>query len=179
MPEPNDDKTAELEPDTGPSKSAVKRQMLALQRLGESLLELNDRQLAQIPITDDRLLEALRETRQIRSNSARKRHLQFIGKLMRQVDPEPIERALQAMHQGRQSSTEDFHQLELLRGEILASGLPGVELAVSRWPEADRQQLRQLVLQHQREVKKNKPPAASRKLFRYLRELQELYGNAG
>jgi ribosome-associated protein len=56
------------------------------------------------------------------------------------------------------------------------AGLSGVELAIARWPEADRQQLRQLVLQHQREIQRGKPPAASRKLFRYLRELQEFYG---
>jgi ribosome-associated protein len=48
---------------------------------------------------------------------------------------------------------------------------------MARWPEADRQQLRQLVLQHQREQQRGKPPAASRKLFRYLRELQESHGS--
>jgi ribosome-associated protein len=49
----------------------------------------------------------------------------------------------------------------------------GVELVMQRWPQADRQQLRQLVLQHQREIARNKAPAASRKLFKYLRELQQ------
>lgn len=165
------------EPDSAPSKSALKRQMLALQALGESLLALNDKQLARIPIDDERLLQALRETRQIRSNSARRRHLQFIGKLMRDIDAEPIERALQAMHQARRQETDAFHELEQLRDDMLAAGPAGVELALARWPEADRQQLRQLALQHQRELQRNKPPAASRKLFRYLRELQELYGN--
>ena len=178
MPELNDTGTDDTGQDTGPSKSALKRQMLALQRLGEALLELNDNQLAQIPVTDEQLLLALRETRQIRSNSARKRHLQYIGKLMRHIDPQPIERALQAMHQGHQKNTEAFHQLEQLRDDILAAGITGVEQVIARWPQADRQHVRQLVLQHQRELKLNKPPAANRKLFRYLRELQELYGNA-
>ena len=109
-------------------------------------------------------------------NSARKRHLQFIGKLMRSVDPAPIERALQTMHEARQNNAEAFHQLEQLRDDILAQGPGGVELAMGRWPQADRQQLRQLVLQHQREQQRSKPPAASRKLFGYLRELQALYG---
>jgi ribosome-associated protein len=81
-----------------------------------------------------------------------------------------------AIHQGKQKNDEAFHQLEQLREDILVAGLSGVELAIARWPEADRQQLRQLVLQHQREVQRGKPPAASRKLFRYLRELQEFYG---
>jgi len=176
MPDANDNTHPDFEEELPPSKSAVKRQMLALQQLGESLLELNDKQLEQIPIEDEQLLLALRETRQIRSNSARKRHLQFIGKLMRHVDPLPIERAMTAIHRGKQKNDKAFHQLEQLREDILAAGLSGVELAIARWPEADRQQLRQLVLQHQREIQRGKPPMASRKLFRYLRELQEFYG---
>jgi ribosome-associated protein len=176
MPDANDNNSPEFEEELPPSKSALKRQMLALQQLGESLLELNDHQLAQIPIVDEQLLLALRETRQIRSNSARKRHLQFIGKLMRHVDPQPIERAMAGMHRGKAKNKDRFHQLEQLRDDILAAGVSGVELATARWPDADRQQLRQLVLQHQREIQRGKPPAASRKLFRYLRELQEFYG---
>ena len=179
MPEHEPQDVPGEEREIAPSKSALKRQMLALQALGESLLALNDKQLEHIPIEDERLLRALRETRQIRSNSARRRHVQLIGKLMRDIDAEPIERALQAIHQTRQKQTNAFHELEQLREDMLAAGPTGTELAMARWPEADRQQLRQLILQHQREVQRNKPPAASRKLFRYLRELQELYGSGG
>ena len=161
----------------GPSKSEIKRQMLALQALGEDLARLNDKQLGQLPIDDERLLAALRETRNIRSKNALKRHRQFVGKLMRDVDPAPIEAALEAMRRPARQQNEAFHQLEQLREEVLGAGVSGVELVLKRWPEADRQQLRQLILQHQREVQRNKPPAASRKLFRYLRELQEIYGS--
>ena len=163
------------EAEEAPSKSELKRRMSALQTLGETLVTLNEQQLARIPI-DDRLLEAIREARQIRSNSARRRHLQYIGKLMRDIDPEPIERALQALDQRHRQDTDTFHELEQLRDNMLAAGAGGVGLATDRWPEADRQQLRQLLLQHQRETQRGKPPAASRKLFRYLRELRELYG---
>ncbi len=156
-----------------PSKSARKRHMLSLQAMGESLVELNDKQLAKMPIADEQLLAAVRECRQMRSNSARKRHLQFIGKLMRNIDPAPIEKALLTLHNARQQSAVAFHQLEQLREDVLAAGVDGVELAMTRFPGADRQQLRQLVLQHQRELLHHKAPAASRKLFRYLKELQE------
>ena len=176
MPEHTDDNTPDTEQDLAPSKSERKRRMLALQQLGESLLELNDKQLALLPITDEQLLLAIRETHQIRSNSARKRHLQLIGKLMRDIDAGPIESALGAMDKKRKVEADAFHELEQMRDEVLASGLPGTELVAQRWPQADRQQLRQLILQHQRELARGKPPAASRKLFRYLRELQELYG---
>ena len=161
------------EAEEAPSKSELKRRMSALQTLGETLVTLNEQQLARIPIDDDRLLEAIREARQIRSNSARRRHLQYIGKLMRDIDPAPIQRALDELHQRHQQANEDFHRLEQLRDDVLLAGLKGVELVVDVWPEADRQQLRQILLQHQRELKLGKPPAAARKLFRYLREQQD------
>ncbi len=161
----------------GPSKTELKRRMTARQQLGESLIDLSDKQLARLPIDDERLLLAIEETRRIRSNSARRRHLQYIGKLMRDIDPEPIERALEAMKRPAREANAAFHELEKLREDVLTAGVAGVEMVMKRWPEADRQQLRQLVLQHQREQQRSKPPAASRKLFRYLRELQELYPN--
>ncbi|MCR9105827.1 MAG: DUF615 domain-containing protein [Gammaproteobacteria bacterium] len=155
-----------------PSKSARKREMHALQRLGESLVALSDKQLRSLPIEDERLLVALEECQRIRSNSARKRHMQLIGKLMRDIDAAPIEKAMNELHQSHSDETLAFQSLETLRADILAAGQGGVELAVQRFPAADRQHVRQLVLQHQRETTANKPPAASRKLFRYLRELQ-------
>ena len=166
----------EEELDEGPSKSEVKRQMHARQALGKTLTELSDKQLSLMPIEDEKLLVAIRETRRITSKNALKRHMQFVGKLMREVDPEPSEAALESMRRPAREANAAFHQLEELRDEVLAAGAPGAELVVRRWPEADRQQLRQLILQHQREQQKGKPPAASRKLFRYLRELLEHYG---
>lgn len=160
----------------GPSKSERKRQMHALQALGERLVNLSQKQLAQLAIDDEPLLQAVIECQSIRSHSARKRMLQRIGKLMRNVDPEPIAKALDDMHHAHQQATDHFHELEALRDAMLAAGPSGVELAIARFPEAPRQPLRQLLLQHQRETAQDKPPAASRKLFRLLRELQEHTG---
>lgn len=176
MPDRREDEATE--PQDPPSKSARKRQMLALQTVGESLLTLNDNQLSKIPIDDERLLSAIRECRQIRSNSARKRHLQLIGKIMRHIDPVPIEQALAALHSTQREHTAAFHQLEQLREDMLAAGVDGAELAMTRFPKADRQQLRQAILQHHREVQSHKPLSASRKLFRYLKELQQTHGDS-
>jgi len=153
--------------------------MLALQQLGETLVGLSDRQLERVPITDERLRSAILEARRITSRSARRRHLQLIGKLMRDIDPEPLEAALEALDRGRRAEAKAFHELEALREQMLAAGPEGVELALARWPLADRQQLRQLILQHQREAARGQPPTASRRLFRYLRDLQETYGESG
>ena len=119
---------------TGPSKSAVKRQMIALQEIGESLTQLNEKQLTSIPIEDERLVIAVRETQQIKSNSARKRHMQYIGKLMRDVDVESIERALQTIYRQKKVGNDAFHELEKLRDNILELGLGGIEQVVARWP---------------------------------------------
>ena len=96
MPEYKNDEVPE--PEDRPSKSERKRQVLGLQKMGESLLTLNDRQLAQIPIDDEPLLLAIRACRQIRSHGARKRHLQYIGKLMRSIDTATLGKRLLALH---------------------------------------------------------------------------------
>ena len=165
--------------DEGPSKSALKRQMSALQDLGVALTQLSDRQLGKIPIEDERLRQAILETRRINSHSARRRHMQLIGKLMRDIDPAPIEAALQALHDAGRASNDRFHELERLRDQILTEGESGIQQLMDRWPKADRQQLRQLLRQHQQEMAKGKAPAASRKLFKLLREYQDNYGEAG
>ena len=169
----NDNHSEEDEEYTEPSKSELKRRMTALQQIGESLILLSDKQLAKIQIADERLVLAIQETKRIKSNNARRRHMQFIGRLMRDLDAEPIEAALATMRAQRQDKNTALHALEQMRDEVLEKGLKGVELVMNRWDFADRQQLRQFILQHQREIKQEKPPAASRKLFKYLRSLYD------
>jgi ribosome-associated protein len=159
------------EEDLGPSKSAVKRALAALQDMGAELVQLSDRELARMPIEDEALAHAIAEARRIRSNSARKRQLQYIGKLMRKIDAEPLKRALGELHQQRRQHTDAFHQLEILRDTLLAEGPDAIAEVLEIYPDADRQHLRQLLRQHQKEVSTNKPPRTARKLFQYLREL--------
>jgi len=146
----NEEHDFEEEEYTQPSKSQLKRQMTALQELGESLIVLSDKQLAKIPIADERLLLAIAETKRIKSNNARRRHMQFIGKLMRDIEVEPIEQAMAELHLQKQEKNTAFHALEALRDEVLESGHDGVEIVMSRWDFADRQQVRHLILQHHR-----------------------------
>lgn len=176
MPDREERQRQEQAPDELPSKSEMKRRMHALQALGTALVELGEGQLARIPIDSDELLEAIAEAKRIRSNSARKRHMQYIGKLMRDIDPAPIQRALDEVHEVRRQDTANLHDLESLRTRVLSAGPAGVDIVLQRWPQAERQKLRQLILQHQRENERGKPPAASRKLFKYLRELQDQDG---
>ena len=92
---------------------------------------------------------------------------------MRGIDASPIESALQALHQQRRGEAESFHELERWRDRLLSEGDEALNDLLQQFPTADRQQLRQLQRQHQREQAAGKPPASSRKLFRYLRELSD------
>jgi ribosome-associated protein len=159
----------------GPSKSAMKRQMTALQDLGEALVALTPKEMARIPIADDTLLAAIDLARTIHSNSGLRRQMQYIGKLMRGIDAQPIAKALSDLHQQHQQDISVFQELEELRDHLTSTGPAGIETVMQRFPGADRQRLRQLVLQHQKEQRSNKPPAAARKLFKYLREICEAH----
>lgn len=159
--------------DPGPSKSELKRQMTALQKVGEQLVALSPRELQSIPIEDESLRRAIDEARRIRSNSAKRRHLQYIGKLMRKLDAKPIEAALAELYQQQQGVTDAFHEIEVLRDQLIAEGPDALQSILKKFPTADRQHLRQLWRQHQREVSSDKPTAAKRKIFKYLRGLVE------
>ena len=156
-----------------PSKSERKRQMTALQELGTRLVGLSDAQLKKIPIEDPRLEEAIAEARRITARGGLRRQLQYIGKIMCQIDPEPIQQALDELDGQHQHANARFHQLELLRDDLVNQGDRAIDSVLQEFPLADRQHLRQLIRQHAHDVSAKKPSTASKKIFRYLRELDD------
>ncbi|MDA9368473.1 DUF615 domain-containing protein [Flavobacteriaceae bacterium] len=161
----------DFEEDLGPSKSSRKRDMHALQLIGTRLTELSDSQLKKIPIENESLLEAILLARKIKAHGGRRRQLQFIGKLMRNIDSQPIIDGLAELDGQHQASSARLHRLENIRDELLSKGDEYIEATMNFFPDAERNQLRQLIRQHQREVAAEKASSAPRKLFRYLREL--------
>ena len=159
--------------DARPSKSALKREMHARQALGEALCELSPRELEQIPIDDEALLEAIVTTRRISSHSALRRHRQFIGRLMRDIDPAPLQAALDALYQSRRGAAAALHELEALRDRLLRDGDAALPAVLERFPQAERQTLRQLTRQARRDARGQRNSGAARKLFRHLRDLQD------
>ncbi len=159
--------------DDGPSKSELKRRMTELQHIGEKLTQLSPAQLEKVAITDQRLIEAIDQAKRINARGGKRRQLQYIGKLMRDIDADPIRQAIQDLEQGSQAENQRFHRLENLRDTLLTQGDAGLETVVEQLPGADRQHLRQLLRKHQREVGEGKPQATARKIFRYLRALEE------
>jgi ribosome-associated protein len=161
----NDTEYAELPP----SKSQRKRDAHALQQLGAALLELSEREWAALALPED-LVAALDEAKHIASHGARKRQLKFIGKLMRDVDPEPIRDYFEQLRLNARRQAQRQHELEDWRDRMVADGDSAVEAYMAEHPGADRQQLRQLVRQARKERSTGKPPKSSRALFRYMRD---------
>jgi len=159
--------------DERPSKSALKREMHARQPLGEALCELSPKELATIPIEDETLHEAIVTARTIQSNSALRRHRQYIGKLMRDIDPEPLQEALDALYQTRRDSAQQHHELEALRDRLIDDGDAALPAVLERFPDAERQALRQLMRSAQRDAREERNSGAARKLFRYLKTLRD------
>lgn len=154
------------------SKTAVKKEMSALTDLGKRLVELPDKELATIPVPD-KLLEQINLAKRITQHSGKKRQLQYIGKLLRSIDVEPIQAAYDELQTGRKQKAREFQQLEKLRDDIVENGDAAINSVVEIYPKADRQQLRQLSRSIQKEKAEDKAPAAARKLFKYLRELHD------
>jgi len=154
------------------SKSRRKREAEALQALGEELTKLAPEQLTALPLPE-KLREAVLEMRRIHQNSARKRQRQYIGRLMRELDPEPIRETVARLHNQHTEENVHFHRLEKWRDRLISEGDGAVEALLQEQPGADRQQLRQLIRNSQREQAANKPPRSARALFRYLRDLFE------
>lgn len=156
----------------GKSKTQVKRELHALTELGERLTTLKGDVLARLPLTDA-LRKAVEEAPKHSANAARKRHTQFIGKLMRDQDVDAILQVLDQLDSSTREYNERFHALERWRDRLITGGDEAMAAFFAQYPEADRQHLRQLIRHAQHEAAHNKPPAASRKVFKYIRELDE------
>ena len=152
-----------------PSKTKVKKQMHELRDLGKELTELGKDQIAQLDIPET-LREALREMKNINKFGAQRRQIQYIGKLMRDVDPAPIIARLDAWKGKSQHHVAYMHQLERWRDRLLESEDALTEL-LSAHPQADAQRLRTLIRNAQKEMEAQKPPRNYREIFQVLREI--------
>ncbi|MDP2572978.1 ribosome biogenesis factor YjgA [Vibrio penaeicida] len=153
------------------SKSEMKQDMEELQKLGEELVELKPAVLEKFPLSED-LRDAIADAQRFK-NEAKRRQLQYIGKLMRTEDPEPIQAALDKVRNKHSQATAELHKLEQLRDRVVEEGDSAIAEVLERFPSADRQRLRQLSRQAKREKQNNKPPKSSREIFQTLKELFE------
>ena len=149
-----------------PSKSQRKRAMHELQTLGERLIALDPGRLAELGLPE-RLTDAIALARGITRHEARRRQMQFIGKLMRDVDPEPLKAALARWQRGPDADRARFARLEQWRDRMLAEP-DGLEQFMDAYPDADRAVLTALVHDARAERIRGSPPHKARALFRAI-----------
>ena len=155
--------------DERPSKSQLKREMHALQALGEAIIAMTPAERARFPLSDD-MLAAVEETARVRSHEGRRRHMQYGGNVRRRENLEAIKALYDELEQEKRRRDHAFHRLEAWRDRLLDEGDSAVEAFIADYPDVDRQALRQLIRNAQREREKGKPPASARKLFKLIRD---------
>ena len=154
----------------GVSKSQLKRDSKALQDLGKRLAGLNAEQLARIPLSDP-LRDAITLAHRIANKrGALKRHFQFIGKLLRNMDATPIVEALEQIDNAHGREVARFRQLEQWRDRILDEGDSAIQAFCSEMPGADRQQLRQILRNHHKAADDGNRLKFARLLFKTIRD---------
>ncbi len=154
------------------SKTQRKNEAEALQKLGEKLVKLSNQQLGDIDMPVE-IREAVEVARTLKSHGARRRQMQYIGNLMRKIDPESIQEAISDIEEGGYRKAQAFKETEKWRDELIAGNKELMKEILDTYPAADRQQLSQLIRNAIKEKEKNKPPKSSRVLFRYLRGIRK------
>ena len=154
------------------SKSQRRRDALEVKSLASRLIELPAARLARVPL-DEQLRSEIEDARRMKSWGARKRQLQYVAKLIRRDDPEPILDALESFENEARHLNARHHRSEAWRDFLLENGDKAVGHLLEKRRDADAQAIRQLLRNAAREATRNKPPAAARSLFKLLRELDE------
>jgi len=160
----------ELVQDLPKSKSQIKREMHKLQALGKQLVELSPKQLVDIPLSE-KVRDAIVSARTLKHGAIR-RQLQYIGSLMPKEDEASIRTMLHKLQQPHKDEVKAFHELEQWRDQLLLGDQDFLNELANKFVNFDRQHVRQLIRNANREQEKNKPPKSARLLFKYLTEMQ-------
>lgn len=154
--------------DVRKSKSQRKRELHAILTLTEKALALSEEKLAATGL-NEKALEGFKEAKKMKASGAKNRQLKYISKLIRNEDIEVLEKYLDEAEQSHINEKHFFHQLEKWRDRLLSEGDSAINDCLVAYPALERQQLRALVRQAQKESEMAKPPVAARKIFKLLR----------
>lgn len=156
-----------------PSKSQLKREMTALQKLGEELVAEPRDRVKRVPMPED-VRDAILECQQIKDHEGRRRQMQYVGKKMRTLEEEEIaaiQKMLDSWRGQSKADTAAMHALERRREKLLKDDQALTEL-LTQHPDLDVQHLRSLIRNARKEQAENKPPKAYREIFQILKQLQ-------
>ena len=153
------------------SKTKRKQQMHELQDIGEELVELSKEALSKIPMSED-LLDAIKEYKRLNAHEARRRQMQFIGKIMRKEDTGPIREKLEQIRGSSTAATALLHRIERYRSAMIDKD-EAITQFLSDFPHASVQELRTLVRNTRKEAEQAKPPKSFRELFQFIKAVLE------
>ena len=159
---------SDIEIDDLPSRSQLKLDSQELRDMGAQLVQMPNAHLDKIAM-DSTLLAAIKEARRLKSNDARRRQIQYIGKLMRNMDLTEIRHSVEKLNHQSQTFRQHFAMLEQWRDRLINEGNDAIEEFLTAFPNADRQQIRNLSRQAGRE----KTGSAKTKLFKYLKQISD------
>lgn len=163
-----------------PSKSQRKREMTALQKIGEQLVNESPDRVKRTPMPEN-LRDAILECQRIRNHEGRRRQLQYIGKIMRSLDEDTIaaiNRTIESWKGLSKAETLFMHALENQREKLLASETALTEF-LHKYPQADIQQLRTLIRNAKKETAAGKPPKAYREIYQLLKQIMTASSPSG
>jgi ribosome-associated protein len=152
-----------------PNKSQLKRDAEDMKLLGDHLVQMAPSELARIPLPEN-LRDAIELARRISAHGGAARQRQLIGKLLRKTDVTEIQVAIEAKALEERLQAREFHRIETWRNRLVSEGEAAVTALLATYPQLDAGRLRSLVGTAQHEAARGRPPAASRELFRWLRE---------
>jgi ribosome-associated protein len=152
------------------SRTQKKKADRALKKLGESLVALPALQLERLEL-DDELRQAIDLAKRSTRHGAKRRQMQYVGGLMREIDPAPIEQFLADIKRGHDQAVSAFKQIERWRDELVDGNDSLIEEILNRFSAADRQRLTQLVRSARKQTQTGSGQKPSRKLFGYLKEI--------
>ncbi len=153
-----------------PTKGELKRRARSLQDLADQLIEAPEELVTGLELPE-KLRDALALARRIRSHAALVRQKLYVGKLMRKVDSEPIRAALEAVSATARLETMRFKRAERWRDRLLVEGQAAIVEFTAEFPQADRAELVRLASAAAAERARDRPAAAKRELFRWVRQV--------
>ena len=155
-----------------PSKSQLKREMTALQDLGEELVSQPKERVMRVPMPED-VREVILECQKIKDHEGRRRQMQYVGKKMRtleEAEVAAIQKVIDSWKGASKAETAALHAIERKRDKLLADDKALTELK-EQYPEVDVQHLRVLIRNARKEQAESKPPKAYREIFQILKQL--------
>ena len=155
-----------------PNKTQIKRDIAALHALAEEMVGLSATQLGTLELPEE-LFRAITSAAGMPPKGARKRQMKFITGLLRKLDVEPVKEKLARMKNQSAHAVREHHKVERWRDRLIAEGNEALTELLADYPQADRQYLRQIVRNAQKEMAAAKSPKSARELYQYLKGLFE------